>query len=121
MPDNVLLSVLAALIAATPGLVALWLQKTKGVAETKKLEANAVGSLTGTALSLVKELSDLRSQLNASEARIDELRDKLDRMMRVIRELLTGVARLSEQIRQTGEQPVFVVPVYEGFNDVNND
>ena len=136
MPDELLFAVLAALIGAVPGLLALVMQRRKQRAEVEKLKANAVGSLTDTALDLVTSLREemrqlrsrtkeqalefecLREKLKNQAAEMERLQDRLDRMVRLMRELLEGIARRAKQVESLGGHPVYVVPVYEETDDL---
>ena len=124
-------AVMAALIGAVPGLLALLVQRRKQRAEIGKLKANTAESLTDTALDLVTSLREemqqlrnrikeqalefecLRERLKNQTGELEKLQTRLDRMVRLMRELLEGIARLAKQVEKLGGHPVFVVPVYE--------
>lgn len=124
-------AVMAALIGAVPGFLALAVQRRKQTAEIEKIKANSVGSLTDTALELVaslrEEMQQLRDHIKEQAAEFEGLRERLknqtceleklqtkhDRMVRLMRELLEGIARLAKQVEDLGGHPAFVVPVYE--------
>jgi len=124
-------AVMAALIGAVPGLLALLMQRRKQSAEIGKLKANTVESLTDTALDLVtslrEEMQQLRNHIKEQAEKFESLRERLknqtceleklqakhDRMVRLMRELLEGIARLAKQVKDLDGHPAFVVPVYE--------
>jgi len=136
MPTELYFAILAAIIGAVPGLLALIVQRRKQGAEVDKLKANAIGSLTDTALDLVTsmkeelqllrvrtkeqglEFEDLRERLKSQTIELVKLQARHDRMVRLMRELLGGIASLAKQVEDFGGHPVFVVPVYEDVDDL---
>ena len=124
-------AVMAALIGAVPGFLALVAQRRKQRAEIGKLKANTAESLTDTALDLVASLKEemqqlhdrikeqalefdsLQGRLKNQTCELEKLQTKHDRMVRLMRELLEGIARLAKQVEDLGGHPAFVVPVYE--------
>ncbi len=139
MPTELWYAVMAALIGAVPGLLALLVQRRKQKAEIGKLKANTVESLTDTALDLVTSLREevqqlrnrikeqalefecLRERLKNQTTELEKLQGRLDRMVGLMRELLEGIARLAKQVEDLGGHPVFVVPVYEEVSDLAYD
>lgn len=122
---EVLLPLLLALIAATPGIISLW----KG---RKKEEADAAGAITGAARDLISEyrakIDEIEAEQEEQAAKIKCQEQKIDQQDVMIRrqqreidaqakriyaleversELIRGVAALCAQIRGLGHEPVW--------------
>ena len=119
MPDW-LPPILLAVIAASPGLYAIWRARRKTDAETAKSSADAVGVLTGSAVEMVKRWEartvDLERRLNGQEqkiaeqgAEIEALKERVDALEDENECLRDGAERLESQVVGLGHTPVWSV------------
>lgn len=112
-----LIIIISALIGALPSLLAfIWLgrkylaetQKLK--AETEKTEVDSAETITEAALKL---LDPMKRRITELEQRVQELEEQVQKQDEFILKLLNGAAMLQHQVEETGEEPVFVIPIYE--------
>lgn len=103
--------VLAALVGSLPVLLAWWRFQKVSNAEVEELraraasqKANAADKLTDVAMQLVEPL----------QSRIADLENVSRQQARLIQALLRGLAILTEQLRELGATPAFIIPVYDG-------
>lgn len=115
---EVVLPILLAIIAATPGVVALLRGRSKEKADVATAITEAAGDLLGEYRTKIKEIEEkMRCQdrkiaqqsgelalqqieLDGQAVRIKDLEDERDEMME-------GVSRLCTQIRNLGHEPVW--------------
>jgi gas vesicle protein len=108
--EAIITYVLPALIGAVPALlVALW-QGRKTEAETAKARVDSAETITQSALKLIEPMKKRIADL---ESWVQELENQLMKQEKLILELLNGSARLHEQVKEAGEEPVFTIPCYE--------
>jgi len=125
------LEIIVAIIAAAPGIFATIVQIRKWKAEAKKTQAEstkvdmeATGELTETALSLIiplrEENSRLKAEIERLQARLslvelgvsEALKEKKLAFKRYI-SLQKGAQKLYQQLIDLGLKPVYEVPVIE--------
>ena len=108
--EAIITYILPALIGAIPALLLAFWQKQKTGSEVAKAKVDSANTITESALNL---LEPMRERIADLEAWVQELEDQLMKQERLILELLNGSARLHEQVKEAGEEPVFTVPCYE--------
>ena len=102
--------ILPALIGALPALALLIWQSRKLRAETEKAEVDSAETITEAAIKLLEPMQRRIAEL---EERVQELEEQSNKREGLILTVLNGAARLQEQVRELGVEPVFIVPAYE--------
>lgn len=127
-----LVTIVLGLIAAWPGLLALWMQRKKQAAEAKKENASADSEMVKSALVLIEPLkTQLKEELTVKaqmreeidtlktqmitlmadyEMRIDGLEKKLQKLADILDEILGGAHKLNHQVKSMGGVPVYDPP-----------
>jgi peptidoglycan hydrolase CwlO-like protein len=141
MPDDIVKLILTGLLAALPGLIALFIQRKKTDAETlktvrdaDKVEADVAAQYKQMSAEQAKDIKYLREEiekikveLKAKDILIEELSQDLkkksqtieqltrdiEKRDKIIADLLTGIELLYDQLRSNGEIPVWKPTEYK--------
>jgi TolA-binding protein len=102
MDSQAWLTVILAIIAASPGIYAVWKQTRKDKAAALKDSSDASEAITDSALKLVnplkKRIDELEKQVSEFETRINHLED-------VIHKYATGTKKLTKQLTDNKLNP----------------
>lgn len=105
-----ILAIIIAVIAAVPGLWAVYRQKRRDNAAAEKDETEAVDNLSRSALALLvpykERVSELEAQVDKLKWKVAELESQVEHLNYIKR----GARRLENQVKSLGGEPVFKVP-----------
>ena len=96
--------IITGLIAACPGVLTAFVLIRKSKAEQRKTEADAATQIQDAALELI---TPLRDELGIMRGELNHLKKVHTRAMTRIAYLMGGIAMLTQQITQRGEEPVW--------------
>jgi predicted nucleic acid-binding Zn-ribbon protein len=97
-------TIILALIAASPGIYAVWKQQRKDIAAARKDTADASESITNSAVKLIEPLN---KEIDKLKARVVELESKVIHQDEVIHKFVVGTKRLQKQLLDHGMNPVW--------------
>lgn len=128
--------IILALIAATPGIIAIIRGRKKEKAEEEKIRADAAKAITEAAgamldeyreevVSLKRLVAQQQEEIRCLEAQVDKQTEKaaeqaveikkqkerIDLLEKERREILDGVRALNAQVRNLGQKPVWEPPL----------
>lgn len=105
-----ILPIIVAIIAAVPGLIAIFKQARRDRATAIRDENEAAGKISASALELIQPYRDrvkeLEAEVNELRLKVDELEERVDHLNSIKR----GAKRLESQVKSLGATPVFHVP-----------
>lgn len=117
-------TIIVALIASSPGILALWTQYKKEKAAAKKIEAeeeteeaNAAEKIKTAALEMMgiykKEFDELKEKISKLEQKVEQLEKLLKKELNDKRSIIKGAWVLHDQVVQLNGTPSYVPPVIQ--------
>jgi len=97
-------TIVVALIAASPGIWAIWQQHKKDVAAAEKDVTAASDTITNSAIKLVEPL---KKRIDELEIQVNELEAKIDQQDIVIHKLTVGSKKLYKQLIERNIAPIW--------------
>lgn len=111
LSTNEIVTIILAVLASLPGLIALRSQFNKDkIAERESRAAEAAAKLANQKMQIditMSLIDPLKDQIKMLEETVDKQGEKLCRQQKQITYLRNGVTKLSVQIRDLGHDPVW--------------
>jgi peptidoglycan hydrolase CwlO-like protein len=122
---NIVVPIIIAIVAATPGAVALWLQSKRDAVQVPQSAINEGITASQAAAAIIrqysdeiqavrKELHDVRGQIDNLELQLDQKNDEIKRLVgeitqrdRKLAEWAHGIEILCAQVIRLREQPAW--------------
>jgi hypothetical protein len=105
--SSLIIPILIAIIAASPGVYALIAQRKKIKADAVKTEAEAAEIIQRIA---AKQIEQYQKRVDALEKRIGKLEDELQNTLDCLISVVQGGHQLYGQVKDLGADPVYTPP-----------
>jgi uncharacterized protein HemX len=109
--QDILPQIILAIVAASPGIYAIWRGRHKEKADVAKIITEAAGTLVEEYKEKLESLERLVAQqqeeIRCLESTAKEQASRIDALEKEKERVLKGVEKLTEQIRKLGHEPVW--------------
>ena len=121
MDKAIISTIIVALVASLPGLLALYFQRHKDRAVAHQADADASDKISEAALALLKPYKDRVAELEAEKIGMDErmtkLEDRVNELEKILKEttgclddVISGAQKLIHQLKSLNIAPVWEPP-----------
>ena len=115
--ENLIATIVVAIIAALPGIYAV-------IAQRRKDAASAADTLTDAALQLIEPLkrqaADQAAELVSLRAQVRTQGKEIEYLYRVMDDVVDGARRLERQVHESGGTPVYRVPPIRKWDEAQS-